>query len=105
MWSKDGEPKRTPRSQTAVLEGDPGSGCVVRLVVWERKFLSPIVRPVTDLLEVREGPVWATMAEWRAPFFIFTALVPSGPPLIGRSFFHVHLLDRPDDRLPHRFGR
>jgi hypothetical protein len=37
-------------------------------------------------------------------FFIFTALVPSGPPLIGRSFFHVHLLDRPDDRLPHRFG-
>jgi hypothetical protein len=32
-WSEDGEPKRTPKSQTVVLEGDAGPGCEVRSVV------------------------------------------------------------------------
>ena len=41
MWSEDGAPKRKPRSQTAVLVGDSGSGCVVRSMVWKSKFLSP----------------------------------------------------------------
>jgi extracellular factor (EF) 3-hydroxypalmitic acid methyl ester biosynthesis protein len=40
MWSKDGESKRTPRSQTEVFEGDSGPERVVRSLAWKRKFLS-----------------------------------------------------------------
>lgn len=40
MSSEDGETKRTPRSQTEVLEGDSDPGQMVHSVVWEREFLS-----------------------------------------------------------------
>ena len=54
MWSENGEPKTTPRSQTKALEGDSVPGCVVRAVEWKRKFLSIILtanEPVVHVVQ------------------------------------------------------